>query len=445
MHAYRKALFIFRRDLRLDDNSALIAALRQSGAVLTVFIADERLLKPERTFANAFLGQALASLQGQIQQRGGELCVLAGDALACVEQLIDQENIDAIFTNRDYTPYARKRDDLLKQCCAERGIAVHSYADQLLLEPEQALKRDGTPYTVFTPFYRNAAQFPIAVPRSCPQKGWARPERIRGLSIEAVIPVAFDRETLVDPEQILHNSSAFRAYEQERNFPALDKTTHLSAHLKFGSCSVRQVYHSIKKAQGSDHALLRALFWRDFFTHIAWHFPYVFGQPFRRQYQTLQWSTATAHFAAWREGRTGFPIVDAGMRELNATGFMHNRVRMIVASFLVKQLHINWQRGERYFSEKLVDYDPGVNNGNWQWTASTGCDAQPWFRIFNPWLQQKKFDPECDYIKTWVPELRTCDISQIHSPERAAVHGYPAPIVHHAAAVAITKQIYGAV
>jgi len=444
-HSYQKAVFIFRRDLRLEDNSALIAALRQAESVLTVFIADKRLLKPARRFANHFLQQSLLGLQRQIEQRNGQLCMLAGDVLACMEELQVKENVDAVFVNRDYTPYAKERDSRLQQWCEARNIGFHAYADQLLVEPEQALKKDATPYTVFTPFFRNATQFSIAAPRACPRQGFGKPVQLCSLPVKDAIQLTTSDESWIAPGQILANIVAFRAYEEERNFPALNKTTHLSSHLKFGTCSVREVYHCIKQVHGSSHPLIRGLFWRDFFTHIAWHFPYVFGQPFRHLYKKIRWSESANHFDAWKQGRTGFPIVDAGMRELNTTGFMHNRVRMIVASFLIKDLHIDWRKGEHYFRDKLLDYDACVNNGNWQWVASTGCDAQPWFRIFNPWSQQKKFDPDAKYIKAWIPELRSLDVADIHSPERSALADYPAPITHHATALAKTKQMYGKV
>ena len=236
---------------------------------------------------------------------------------------------------------------------------------------------------------------------------------------------------------ILKRLGEYKNYGEERDLPELDATTHLSAHLKFGTCSVREAYYAIRKN------LIRQLYWRDFYTHIAWHFPHVFGHAFKRQYDELPWRNDRKAFNAWCRGRTGFPIVDAGMRQLNNSGFMHNRVRMITASFLIKDLHIDWRWGERYFATRLIDYDPCVNNGNWQWAASTGCDPQPWFRIFNPWRQQKKFDGNCAYIHRWVPELDNVPASRIHKVnEGGKIPGYPAPIVDHAARVKITKKLY---
>jgi deoxyribodipyrimidine photo-lyase len=226
------------------------------------------------------------------------------------------------------------------------------------------------------------------------------------------------------------------SYKADRDIPALGATTMLSAHHKFGTISIRETYWRAAEAFGVSCHLISELYWRDFFTHIAWHFPHVFKGAFRPEYNALEWNRSKKDFQRWCEGKTGFPIVDAGMRQMNETGYMHNRVRMIVASFLVKDLHINWQRGEKYFAQKLLDYDPAVNNGNWQWAASTGCDAQPYFRIFNPWLQQKKFDPDAEYIKRWVPELKNVSVKDIHQgykPNLFSDVKYPEPMVDHAA------------
>jgi len=236
-------------------------------------------------------------------------------------------------------------------------------------------------------------------------------------------------------------------YQQQRDYPALSAGSGLSAYLKFGCCSVREAYYAVIETLGSEHPLLRQLYWRDFFTHIGFHFPHVFGHAFHRKYDALAWQNNQDDFLRWTEGRTGFPIVDAGLRELNQTGGMHNRVRMIAASFLVKDLHISWRWGERYFAQHLIDYDPCVNNGNWQWAASTGCDAQPYFRIFNPWLQQKKFDVDCLYIKRWLPELRPFSATMIHQWHKKQVTcDYPAPMLDHALrsrqAKALFQQIH---
>jgi deoxyribodipyrimidine photo-lyase len=243
---------------------------------------------------------------------------------------------------------------------------------------------------------------------------------------------------------ILKGIAVLKDYQVKRDIPSLDATSHLSSHHKFGTVSIREVYHAAVKHLGRDHTLVQELHWRDFFTHIAHHFPYVFGQSFDDRYEQLPWSQDQKRFKAWCDGLTGFPIVDAGMRQLNTTGFMHNRVRMITASFLVKDLHIDWKWGERYFASKLVDYDPAVNNGNWQWAASTGCDHQPYFRIFNPWLQQKRFDPECLYIKKWVEELKDVPVPVIHSwhEEHVWKGAYLKPMVDHSKQAEAAKQMF---
>lgn len=245
--------------------------------------------------------------------------------------------------------------------------------------------------------------------------------------------------------KILANLKKHKNYAQERNIPAQDATTHLSASHKFGTISIRESYHTIKKDLGARTQLVKELYWRDFFTYVAFHNPRVFGNPYREKYDDLSWSTSKKNFQAWCEGKTGFPLVDAGMRELNTTGWMHNRVRMVVASFLVKDLHINWLWGERYFAQQLVDYDPSVNNGNWQWSASTGCDAQPYFRIFNPWTQQKRFDPNSEYIKKWIPELKKIDSKIINTwfkDTHPEIAGYPKPMLDHDTERKITLAHY---
>jgi len=245
-------------------------------------------------------------------------------------------------------------------------------------------------------------------------------------------------------KKIVRSIAHFKNYTTTRDIPALS-TTNLSAYLKFGCISIRQIYHAIEQTLGKHHPLIRQLYWRDFFTYLAYHSPFVFGHPYHKKYEKLPWSKNMSFFKAWCQGKTGFPIVDAGMRQLNTTGFMHNRVRMIVASFLVKDLHINWLWGEKYFAQQLIDYDPMINNGNWQWCASTGSDAQPYFRIFNPWIQQKKFDPQCIYIKRWIPELKDIEPKIIHNwfgSHNVEIKQYPRPLIDHKIESALAKKMY---
>lgn len=436
MTDYSTSLFIFRRDLRLHDNTALHEALRGSQRVITCFIFDPRQIgsHPYQSMPGLqFMLQSIDDLQQQLQSVGGKLAVYHALPDQVVKQLAEQQQIQAVFINRDYTPFSRQRDDQLATVCKQLHIALHTLPDLLLNEPEQALKNDQTAYKVFTAFYNNARQFPVAMPKAVDKQNFlaiASKFSVDQLNIplEQTVIKGGRNQALA----ILDQLDDYADYQNTRDFPALDSTSKLSAHLKFGTCSVREVYYAITGQLGSEHPLIRQLYWRDFFTHIAYLFPQVFGRAFLEKFDNLDWDNNTDYFQAWCDGKTGFPIVDAGMRELNATGFMHNRVRMIVASFLVKDLHIDWRWGERYFARHLVDYDPCVNNGNWQWAASTGCDAQPYFRIFNPWLQQVKFDLDCRYIYRWLPELQDFPpkiIHQWHKKHSACI--YPAPIVDH--------------
>jgi len=439
MTIYVNALIIFRRDLRLHDNTALNEALRISKRVLPCFIFDPRQINPhsyQSKPALQFMLQSLTNLEQQLLHVGGQLALYNDLPEQVIQKLVHQHKIEAVFINRDYTPFSRQRDYELSQVCQKLGIILHILPDALLTEPEQAVKSDHTPYKVFTAFYNNARHFPVALPQPLANNNFLTPTteltiKQFGLSLTELETHVIDggrQQALA----ILDSINKQADYQNTRDFPAQDTTSKLSAHLKFGTCSVREAYYAITEDLGSEHPLLRQLYWRDFFTHIAYHFPQVFGRPFMNKFANLQWDNNVDYFQAWANGRTGFPIVDAGMRELNATGFMHNRLRMIVASFLVKDLHVSWRWGERYFAQHLVDYDPCVNNGNWQWAASTGCDAQPYFRIFNPWLQQQKFDADCEYIYRWIPELKTFSPKIIHQwDKKHSACNYPAPMIDH--------------
>lgn len=444
MTCYSTSLFIFRRDLRLHDNTALHEALRFSSQVIPCFIFDPRQIEPHPYQSKPgfqFMLQSIDDLHQQLQEAGGKLALYHALPEQVVKQLAEQRQIQAVFINRDYTPFSRRRDDQLAAVCKQLGIAFHVFPDSLLNEPELALKSDKTPYKVFTAFYNHARQIPVAPPQAL----------VKWNFLAAASEFTIDQLALPQAESvikggrkqalaILDRLGDYADYQNARDFPALDATSKLSAYLKFGTCSVREVYYAVIDRLGSEHPLLRQLYWRDFFTHIAYHFPQVFGRAFLDKFADLHWDNNPDSFQAWCDGKTGFPIVDAGMRELNATGYMHNRVRMITASFLVKDLHIDWRWGERYFAQHLVDYDPCVNNGNWQWATSTGCDAQPYFRIFNPWLQQLKFDPDCRYIYRWLPELQDFLPKTIHQwDKKHSACDYPAPIIDHGRESQIAK------
>jgi deoxyribodipyrimidine photo-lyase len=442
---YALSLFVFRRDLRLDDNTALRHALEQSERVLLCFVLDPRQVEPHpyRSIpALQYMIESLLELREEIRQQQGELVWLLGEQEQAVARLLEHTGAQAVFVNRDYTPFAQRRDARLQAYCEHAGAAFHAFDDCLLHAPGTVVKDDGSAYRVYSQFARVARKQPVP-----------EPAQVRSRGRLAAMPVPFAQgDEYVD--RLLAGRRAGQAvaggraaalgqlrridklsnYAEDRNFPARCATTGLSACNKFGVLSVREVYHAIASRLGAEHTLIAELYWRDFFTHIAYFFPEVFGESFQVKARGVRWSHNEERFAAWCEGRTGFPLVDAGMRELNATGLMHNRVRMVTASFLTKDLHIDWRWGERYFAQRLIDYDPAVNNGNWQWSASTGADAQPYFRVFNPWSQQKRFDPECEYIRAWVDELRSSSAEEIHGLEHEPLfrpRDYPAPMVDH--------------
>lgn len=451
---YRLALHIFRRDLRLQDNTALIEALKLSDEVIPCFIFDKRQIETNDYKSNAclqFMAASLQELDAALQKKNGKLFCFYGTAEAAVEELLKQHRIDAVFVNRDYTPFSRERDKNIAALCQQHGAAFHSHADALLHEPEECLKANQLPYTVYTHFYNRASMLPVSAPVVNRHNNYYQ-QTISSSDTETLnkllkihnpnLAVKGGRN---EAHQLLKKIPALADYENVRNFPAKNLTSHLSAHHKFGTVSIRETYAVIANAFGRHHTLIRELYWRDFFTHIGFHFPHVFGAAFNEKYDAIRWQHDDRRLRLWCEGMTGFPIVDAGMRELNTTGLMHNRVRMITASFLTKDLHIDWRIGEKYFAQQLVDYDPAVNNGNWQWSASTGCDAQPYFRIFNPWLQQKRFDEDCLYIKRWVPELTHLSATEIHQladkrPSRPI--NYPEPIVNHSEESQISKLLF---
>lgn len=456
--AYQLSLHIFRRDLRLIDNTAFNAALEASHTVFPCFIFDDKQIVEHAYFSKkafSFMLESLGELAETLTKKGGRLYFFIGDPQKIITDLLRTHPINAVFINRDYTPFSRERDDNIQLICKAKGIDFYSYADTLLHEPEEVLKPNGKPYTIFTPFYRRASVLEVAVPHEARHStkyytglcASSVEHAIEKLSVHADASGSL-KGGRSNALKCLKKISQLQYYADVRNYPALSATTHLSPHHKFGTISIREVYHAVCEQWGHLHTLINELCWRDFFTHITFHFPHVLQGAFHEQYNTIQWQHNEDFLTAWQSGYTGFPIVDAGMRELNTTGYMHNRVRMIVASFLTKDLLIDWRFGEKYFATTLIDYDPAVNNGNWQWAASTGCDAQPYFRIFNPWLQQKKFDAECEYIKKWVPELSALTPQEIHyvaSERRLSLKNYVAPIVDHAIQSAMAKSLYRAI
>lgn len=462
MKTYKKSLFIFHRDLRLHDNIGLIQACKESEKVIACFIFTPTQIGKENNYrsdnAIQFMIASLQDLQQQLKKKGGKLYLFYGKTDEVIKKLIKTEKIDAVFSNKDYTPFAQKRDKALAKLCKQLEVPFNEFDDALLNAPGQVLKGSGEPYKVFTPFWKTSVEIPVAKDQKCSYKNfYSKPIKLdqkdavyknilKKNNIHPAVSGEAKSEAWKPVERvavqggranglkIVRKLKDFKTYQKTRDTPAIN-TTLLSAHNKFGTISIRELYWAMKKSLGINgpKGLIRQLYWRDFYYHIAYFWPKVFGHAFQDKYSKLVWNKSKSNFERWCKGLTGFPIVDAGMRQMNETGWMHNRVRMIVASFLVKDLHMNWLWGEKYFARTLVDYDPCVNNGNWQWAASTGCDAQPYFRIFNPWLQQKKFDPECVYIKRWIPELKDVDNRIIHNWEKedSPKLDYPRPMVDH--------------
>lgn len=545
---YRKSLFIFRRDLRIHDNTALINAINLSESVNCLYILDENIItskseyssldfsikpadlyrrKQRRDHLLAFLKISLIDLQKQFsnldssdnvvknkskyehgvhsaskrnrQTDNSKLSFLFGDPPSLIDMILQRDNeIEAVFLNKDYTPYSKRRDRLIERSCQKNGVNFFPSADLLLNEPGEILNSAKKPFKVFTQYYKESLKRTVREESSISLNKLKKISD--GISTTNLLQGKLKDHCLTDLDTffdgIFHNkknktlqgiqggkngylievadlAERLARYDEEKDLPEKGATSHLSPFIKFGICSIREVYHTLNSLLRDSNQILsiqRQLYWRDFFTYIGFHFPYVFGHSFKDRYSEtssstpIQWKNSLLEFEKWCTGKTGFPIVDAGMRELNETGYMHNRARLITASFLVKDLHIDWRYGERYFALKLIDYDPCVNNGNWQWVASTGCDSMPYFRIFNPWLQLKKFDPDCGYVKRWIPEIGAFSIKVIHEWYKQFKGGnsidktltdninrigdketlsYPRPIVDHYEEMRRAKLLYG--
>jgi len=412
---YKRAVHLFRRDVRLVDNTALSRAVRESAEVVPAFVLDSRQADPSKNpyfspRAFAFLCESLSELDEELRAAGSSLRVFRGNPEEVLCSLITRDHVDAVYVNSDYTPFARARDDALQTLVESLGAAFMRCEDVTLSPVCDIKTQTDAPYSVFTPFFRNAAAQPVALPQRAPHM----PPLTARLHTPHV-PLSTMMRTMVDVgvcvpgrragRKILRRHDWLSNYGTTRDRPAVEGTSRLSPHHKFGTVSVRETY-ALAQQEGGVHAqnFIAELYWRDFYYHIAWHFPEVFETSFLAWGEHISWRNNEADFDAWRTGQTGIPIVDAGMRELNTTGWMHNRVRMIVASFLTKNLLVDWRWGERYFATQLVDYDPAQNNGGWQWSASVGADPRP-LRIFNPYTQAQKYDAGAEYIKRNVPEL----------------------------------------
>lgn len=412
MSKQKVTVFWFRRDLRIHDNHGLYVSLQEKSPVLPIFIFDSEIISdlPIDDARVNFIYQHLRKIDTQLKELDSGLKILIGKPIQCFEKLIAEYTINAVITNRDYEPYAIQRDAQIQTLLAAHNIAFKTYKDQVIFETSEVLKADGHPYTVYTPYKNkwlekfngnNLQNFPSENINNYVKECTSFP-KLAHLGIK--------KSTIEVKDFNLKN---LNNYAENRDIPCMDGTSNLSPHLRFGTISIREIISETKE----NPTFLSELIWREFFMQILYHFPSVVQNNFKPKYNGIQWRNNLEEFEKWKKGETGYPIVDAGMRELNKTGYMHNRVRMITAGFLCKHLLIDWRWGEAYFAEKLLDYELASNNGNWQWAAGTGCDATPYFRIFNPITQLKKFDPKFIYVRKWIEDIDSLL--------------YPPPMVEH--------------
>ncbi len=435
-HLYLKPLiniFWFRRDLRLHDNAGLYHALKSNHPVVLIFIFDKNILddledKNDRRVE--FIHTAIEEMQQQLVKLNSSLEVYYGFPADVYKTLLEKYTIEKVFTNHDYEQYAIDRDAEIKGLLKQQGASFHSFKDQVIFEKDEVVKDDGKPYTIFTPYSKKwkATLTGFYLKPYPAEKYFSNFFEQPAQPIPSLQSMGFKNTGAGFPSAQMQED-IIKKYKEQRDYPAINGTSKLSVHLRFGTISIRQ---TATKAKELNENFLNELIWRDFYHSILWYFPHVRkGGSFRKEYDQISWRHNETEFNKWCEGKTGYPVVDAGMRELNATGFMHNRVRMIVASFLTKHLLIDWRRGEAYFAKKLLDYDYAANNGGWQWAVGCGCDAAPYFRVFNPTLQTQKFDKDLQYINKWVPELNSFD--------------YPQPMVVHEEARKRALEVYGKV
>jgi deoxyribodipyrimidine photo-lyase len=472
------ALMWFRRDLRLADNAALYHCLKGARRVYCAFafdrvILDELLAEDLRADRRVdFIHRSLQSLDAELRGYGGGLIVRHGIAADEIVRLAGELGVDAVFANHDYEPYAIERDAAVARRLAEGGRTLHTFKDQVIFERDEVLTGAGRPYSVFTP-YKNAWMKALTPFHLRSYEVHRHAGRLARPPSDAALPtlesLGFERTDL-DALKVVAGAGGGRrvfedfkaridAYAAARDFPAVRGPSYLSVHLRFGTVSIRELArfaHERSRESPGAATWLSELVWRDFYQQILFHHPQVATRSFKPEYDRIRWDEAPERFAAWCEGRIGYPLVDAAMAQINRTGYMHNRLRMVTASFLTKDLGIDWRLGERYFARRLIDFDLAANNGGWQWAASTGCDAQPYFRIFNPVAQSEKFDPEGKFIRRYLPQLANLSGKEIHAPwlvpplrqrEAGVVIGadYPAPVVDHAEARARTLARYAVV
>lgn len=443
-------LFLFHRDLRIHDNLGLLKCISESKKVICMFAFVSLQITPSKnkyfsSNSTQFLVESLRDLKKELP----ELVIVKVPDYKTLVREIKKNNIDNVYSNMDYTPYAKSRDNLLKRLLGSSFKSIHGdYALSNLLTTKT--RTSGTMYKVFTPFYNYARKFGYKKPQSMNSN--LKSKIVGGFKTNYIMNntqmdslYSYNKDIHVHGGRklalrILGSIDKYNNYKKTRDYPS-KSTTNLSAYIKYGCVSIREVAESVR----SNEMLFRQLYWRDFYLGIAYHYPYVFGKPLKQRFESIKWRNNSKEFDAWKMGKTGFPIVDAGMRQLNKTGYMHNRTRMIVSNFLTKNLLINWTIGEQYFATQLVDYDPSVNNGNWQWNASVGTDTNP-FRFMNPWTQAIKWDSNCEYIKKWVPELQNVPNSDIlHWDTKWSNYTnvkYPRPIIDHSDSIRRARSVF---
>ncbi|EHQ26333.1 cryptochrome/photolyase family protein [Mucilaginibacter paludis] len=415
------SIFWFRRDLRLDDNAGLYYALKGGHPVLPLFIFDTEILNQLEDREDArvtFIYQTIEALNNELrEQQSSSILIKYNSTGQAWNEVLAEYDIAAVYTNHDYEPYARHRDAELKELFTQKNIEFYTYKDQVIFEKGEVVKDDQKPYTVFTPYKRKWYDKlkPFYLKPYPTRKYLDNISKTSPFQLPTLKSMGFAESKTHFPDK--QYKTIIAGYHEQRDFPAIKGTSHIGLHLRFGTVSIRQLATDAYGAE--EKTWLNELIWREFYMMILYHFPQTADHAFKPEYDRIRWRNNETEFKAWCEGKTGYPLVDAGMRELNATGYMHNRVRMVVASFLSKHLLIDWRWGERYFARKLLDYEMASNVGGWQWAAGSGTDAAPYFRVFNPELQLKKFDPKLQYVKKWVPEY--ADFSK-----------YPEPIVDHA-------------
>lgn len=440
---FKLSIYIFTRDLRLDDNTSLMEALKNSTQVIPIFILNPTQIDNVNKFKSnncvQFMCESLDDLDETLIKKKSKLFLFYDYPHIIIEKLLKHDkNIEAVYMNVDYTPFAKKREDDINNVCAKYDVKFFSYEDYMLTGCDVVKKPDGSPYVKFTPYYNTAKLIKVRLPKKNKYNNYVSsnkkvPYQYNDNIHEFYTPndqVAV-RGGRTNALKILANAQQFKNYNKTHDNPNYE-TTHLSAYLKFNVVSIREVYFVFKKKLSSSNGLFRQLYWRDFYMSLVCHFPHVIGSPMKPNYY-IKWDNNASWLKKWKEGMTGIPIVDAGMRQMNTTGWMHNRLRLIVSNFLIKILQIDWMLGEKYFAQTLVDYDVILNNSNWQWSSSTGADSQPYFRFFSPTRQSEKFDKFADFIKLWVPELKDVPAKDIHIWHETHLDypyvNYPPPIV----------------